>query len=106
SVTITVTNTGGAETRSVAPAVMVTGSGATLLGGPTPASADIPGGAAQDFTWSWSGTATSTLQFSGRASGADANSGQSVTANTTANAYDYVRTPAALPASVGVHRAP
>src|SRR5205085_3137391 len=102
TVKMTVRNTGGASAQSVTPALAPPGSGALLLAGPSPATATIAGGGAQDFIWSYSGTSAATLTFSGSASGVDANSGQGLNAATGSPTTVTVQTPALLSVSASV----
>jgi hypothetical protein len=90
TVTMTVTNTGGTQTNNVTPSALTvntTGTAsATLLSGPTPASANIPSGNSQNFTWIYmanSGTSDGTVSFTGNASGLDASSGAGVASPVT-----------------------
>ncbi len=86
SVTMEVTNSGDASATAVAPgALTLTATGgatAALKSGPTPASADVPGGGGSKiFTWTYTaGNSAGSVQFSGGASGKDANTGATVTA--------------------------
>lgn len=89
TVTMTVSNTGGAQANSVAPSALTVGgtSAANFASGPSPASADIPGGGQQAFTWTFTaGAGFGTVNFTGNADGTDANSGSPVaTAISTSN---------------------
>jgi len=106
TVSLTVTNSGEAGAQAVSPALTVGGAGATLVSGPTPATAPVAGGSAQTFTWSYKGAATGTATFSATAAGTDVNNGQTVSASTAAPASLAVQTPAALSATVSVPSQP
>ena len=113
TVRMTVTNTGEALALAVAPAALAFEPGspaATLLSGPTPPTADVPGnGGSITFSWTFeAGSAEGTLGLSGAASGLDANSGTAVTTGpvisgpiTIGNAA-LLASLAATPATVGV----
>ena len=82
---MTATNTGGTLANNVTPSALTvntTGTAsATLLSGPSPASADIPSSNSQNFAWIYmvnSGTSDGTVSFTGNASGIDASSGAGV----------------------------
>ncbi len=84
TVSMTVSNTGGADASGVTPSGLtlssVNGATATLKAGPTPAAARIPGGGGTTtFAWTYSATVGSFL-LSGGAAGSDANSGAAITA--------------------------
>ncbi|HZN92347.1 MAG TPA: IPT/TIG domain-containing protein, partial [Myxococcales bacterium] len=78
TVTMQVQNTGEATATGVTPSTLVlTGAGgATLVTGPTPASASIQGGTSTSFTWTYTASAPGALTFTGSASGTDGNSAQ------------------------------
>ena len=88
TVTMTVTNTGGALARGVTagtPSLSGTPSAATatLKAGPEPASADIASGASAVFAWAYTaGSKGGTLSLVGTALGNDANAGTAVIATT------------------------
>src|SRR5438128_5835886 len=80
SVTLSVTNTGGASVilDALAPPTVASGgsAAATLLTSPaSPAGSTLSGGATRSFVWTWSVSGTGTLAFTAGASGKDANSG-------------------------------
>jgi hypothetical protein len=79
---IQVQNSGEATALGVAPAaVAVSPSGAaTPKSGPAPATADIPGGQTQIFTYDFTAAQAGALTFTGGAQGRDANSGTTVSA--------------------------
>lgn len=90
TVNMVVSNTGQSTANNVtSSALTVTTAGAasaTYVSGPTPASANIPGGTSATFSWTYtcySGANGGTVTFSGNASGSDANSGNPITSNTT-----------------------
>ncbi|RKY42480.1 MAG: hypothetical protein DRP80_06775, partial [Candidatus Omnitrophota bacterium] len=85
TVVMTVNNiagTGGATAESVSPSLLTLGgtsADANLVSGPTPSSADILAGGSQEFNWTYKvGSTSGTLNFTGSASGRDANSGEEV----------------------------
>jgi outer membrane protein assembly factor BamB len=89
---MTVNNTapaGGATANNVAPSVLTLGgtSGqANLLTGPAPSGANISAGASQDFVWTYqAGTTAGTVNFTGNATGTDANSGVEVSSTSAAS---------------------
>ncbi len=87
-VTMTVTNGGQAAALGVAPSPLTVGGGgaAALAAGPVPTSADVAGGDAVAFTWTYTATAPGPVNWSGNATGTDANSCASVSsAGTTSN---------------------
>ena len=77
TVTMNVTNSGGAIANGVAPSVLtLSGTGAaTFASGPSPASRTLVGGTSGSFSWTYTATTDGTIQFSGSASGTDANTG-------------------------------
>ena len=80
-VTLTVTNTGQAAATIVTPAVVrVCGPGAaSFLAGPEPAPpVPLAGGASVTFTWTYSGAAAGTVDFSTTVAGTDGNAGWAV----------------------------
>ncbi|HZY02117.1 MAG TPA: hypothetical protein VFF02_01360, partial [Anaeromyxobacteraceae bacterium] len=86
TLTLTVTNVGGADLTGVTPAAptisSTDGATADLVGGPTPATvATLAPGASRDFTWVYAPTAAGTLDMSASASGEDASASASVTSN-------------------------
>jgi uncharacterized repeat protein (TIGR01451 family) len=98
-VTVTVNDSGEASAQAVTPTLSIGGAAATILSGPTPASATITGGGNQVFTWSVSGSAAGTVTFSSTVSASDANTGQTLSASTQTPASVTVQTPAALAVS-------
>jgi len=103
TVTMTVNNTGGtgsAAANNVSPSVLTLGgtSGeANLQSGPAPSSADIAPGGSADFVWSYkAGNTAGTVNFTGNATGTDANSGSdaSSTASTSNNVTVSTLSPA------------
>ena len=97
-VTMQVQNTGEAQATAVTPSPLVlTGAGAaTLVSGPTPASATIDGGASTTFRWQYTATVPGALAFSGSATGADGNSAQMVASAQASSSPTLVQTPAQL----------
>jgi hypothetical protein len=80
AVRMRVTNTGTQAVLGVAPTPLsFTGGGVSYVSGPAPASATIPGGAFQDYTWTYDAIAPDTARFSGWASGTNVFTGQPVT---------------------------
>lgn len=117
TVRMTVSNAGGAAALGVRPTPLALGPGsvpATLVTGPDPAAADVPGatGAAPGtatFAWTWAaGDSEGTLQLTGGASGTDANGGSPVAApSVSSNASrvgrgTLIASAAAAPATVSV----
>ncbi|MBU7012514.1 MAG: hypothetical protein HXS46_17675 [Theionarchaea archaeon] len=97
-----VSNTGQAIASNVTPSALTvntTGTAsAVYTSGPTPGSANIPGGTSATFSWTYtcnSGANGGTITFSGNATGTDANSGSPITSNTD-SATVTVQTPANL----------
>ncbi len=102
TISLAMTNAGGATALGVTPAVLTTGGvGATLLSGPLPASADLPGGATQTFAWSYRVSSLGSATFSGSAAGTDANSRSAVAAS-AGPATVLVQSPASLSAVCSV----
>lgn len=102
TVNMVVSNTGQATANNVTPSALTvntTGTASALYtSGPTPGSANIPGGTSATFSWIYtcnSGTSGGTITFSGNATGTDANSGSPITSNTD-SATVTVQTPANL----------
>lgn len=82
TISFAVINSGGATALGVKPAALSSGGvGATLLSGPLPASADVPGGATQIFAWTYGVPTKGSVTFSGSAAGTDANSRAAVPAS-------------------------
>ncbi|HEY8207443.1 MAG TPA: hypothetical protein VIG99_08185, partial [Myxococcaceae bacterium] len=99
TVTMQVQNTGEATANAVTPSSLVlTGAGnATLVSGPSPASAaTLAGGSSTTFTWQYTASAPGALTFSGSASGADANSAQMAASASAPSTPVQVQTPAQL----------
>ena len=107
TVTLSVSNTGGATVNAVLPSLTSSPAGPASIGAPTPASAAIAGGAARSFSWTVTASAAGTLRLTGSAAGTEANTGAAVTATAPAQSL-VVQRPAALsgvvtaPASVTV----
>ena len=76
NVSMVVANSGQAAAQAVTPSPLVLGGtgSATLSSGPIPASSAIPGSGTATFTWTYLATAGGTVNWSGSASGTDANS--------------------------------
>jgi uncharacterized repeat protein (TIGR01451 family) len=75
TVTAVVTNEGSTAAEDVTAAVVVNGPG-SLVSGPVPPSvATLAPGSATAFTWVYTGTAAGTVNWTGSASGTDANTG-------------------------------
>ncbi len=88
TVTMVVTNSGQAAAQNVTPSILTLGGtgSAAPVSGPAPAFANIPGGGTLSFTWVYTGTAIGTVNWTGSASGSDANSCASVSsASATSN---------------------
>jgi uncharacterized repeat protein (TIGR01451 family) len=86
AVTMLVANSGQVTATNVAPSLLTQGGtgAASLASGPTPASTDVPaGGVVVTFTWVYTGTDIGTVNWSGNASGTDANSCASVSSTVT-----------------------
>jgi len=84
SVTVTLTDTGGATATGVTPSLAVGGAPGTLTGGPAPPSvAALAPGAGASFVWTFSASGAGTVTFTGGGSAADALSGRTVTAAPT-----------------------
>ncbi|HEC36203.1 MAG TPA: isopeptide-forming domain-containing fimbrial protein, partial [Anaerolineae bacterium] len=73
-------------------ALVASGTGAVAyVSGPSPAAADIAGGGVQAFVWTYTATDAGTVDWSGNASGTDANSGVPVSsAWTTSNQIEVL----------------
>jgi hypothetical protein len=82
SITMRVTNAGGAAANNVTPGSLVpTGPGTATFGsGPLPASFNIPGGGSHDFVWTYVNATPGGYSVTGGASGTDSNSGTVVSA--------------------------
>ncbi|MGD2205182.1 MAG: Ig-like domain-containing protein [Anaerolineae bacterium] len=88
-VTMTVTNTGQANAQNVNPSALTMSGTAAFVSGPGGAPAVIPGGTSAQFTWTYQATAVGAVNWTGNASGADANSGAPVSsANCSSNDVD------------------
>jgi hypothetical protein len=76
----TVSNTGGVAANSVTPALNINTNGGlvSFKSGPTPASANIPAGGMQTFSWTYSVNGGGTASITYTASGSDAGSGYAV----------------------------
>lgn len=97
AVSLLVKNTGGAAALGVTPSLTLSGAGlATILD--SPAAQDLAPGAARQFTWTLRADGAGAAVFSLAASGADANSGHSLSAS--ASAATTLQTGAALTASL------
>ncbi|MFH1811779.1 MAG: right-handed parallel beta-helix repeat-containing protein [Pseudomonadota bacterium] len=69
---MTVTNSGQGDAQGVTPVLALSGSGAlTLDSGPTPATADVAGGQAQLFVYSYTASGLGEVHFTADASGTD-----------------------------------
>jgi uncharacterized repeat protein (TIGR01451 family) len=92
TVIMTVTNVGQASAINVSPSsFMIPGTGwAVFISGPAPPFANIAGGMAQNFTWTFSAAATGIISFSGNASGTDANSGLVVSTSCSSNSVAII----------------
>ncbi|HRU39043.1 MAG TPA: hypothetical protein P5511_04140, partial [Candidatus Goldiibacteriota bacterium] len=88
TVTMVVTNTGGAAGNSVTPHLSwSTVAGNAVIGpvsGPSPASTQINPSASAVFTWTYTANGSGTMQFTGFASGIDENTLQPVTVTAAA----------------------
>ncbi|OGQ93182.1 MAG: hypothetical protein A2284_05555, partial [Deltaproteobacteria bacterium RIFOXYA12_FULL_61_11] len=95
-----VTNLGEATARTVLPGTpILSGQGhATLVSGPLPASADLAGGQAQVFSYTYATTSGSagTLTFSAVANGTDANVATAVSSQTASSGVVTIQSPAKL----------
>ena len=107
TVTMNVQNTGGTAANNVIPSTLTvntTGTAsATLLSGPNPASANIPAGSSQNFTWTYianSGANGGTISFTGNASGTDAGTGNPVSSSVTTSNVVTVQVPASINANL------
>jgi uncharacterized repeat protein (TIGR01451 family) len=89
NVTMVVTNSGQAAAQAVAPSPLVLGGtgSATLSSGPIPARSTISGGGMASFAWTYLATAAGLVNWSGNASGTDANSCAAVSAPGTTSNY-------------------
>ena len=99
TVTMTVNNiatSGGASATSVSPSILTlsgTSGEANLLTGPTPGSATIAAGSAQNFVWTYqAGTTAGTINFTGNATGTDGNSSADVSSTSTASSNVTIST--------------
>lgn len=112
AVTMTVGNSGEAAALAVSPSALAveSGSASVLLElGPTPPSADVPGGGTVTFVWIYgAGPTSGPVQLSGEATGRDANSGAAVTTGrvtstpVTVGRGELVADLAAAPAAVAI----
>ena len=108
TVTLTITNTGGATVALVTPTLAVTGtSTASVIDGPSPTQATIAGGAQQAFVWHYTPNLPGTLTFTGSAAGNDANTGAAVASPNAAQTITVTRhaqlsTTITAPANVAV----
>jgi len=108
TVTMTVTNTGGAGAKEVVPSSLIIlgkaeTSGPKLESGPHPAKLDIPAGESKTYTWRYT-TITgdaATVSFSGNVTGIDTNSGEEVPFHSTTSPEVTIQTPAHLVSQVG-----
>ncbi len=100
SVTMTVTNNGGATVDSVTPSILtLSGTGdAHLYSGPSPPNADLAHAQSVDFVWIYSTISGDhgTVRFTGNASGTDANSGNPVSSGSSSSNWVTIQTPAYL----------
>lgn len=103
TVKVTVSNGGQSKATAVAPALTLSGVGqAALMSGPTPASADLAGGATQQFTFVYRPSAAGQVTFRAIARGTDEHSAEAVTsAERAANPVEF-ETPAALEVTMTV----
>lgn len=102
-VTLEVWNDGEATAIGVRPdPPILTGAGATLVSGPTPASADLAGGAVPaTFRWTYQAPASGELAFTIQAHGLDENSRASVLTDPSRTALVTVQAPGELTAALG-----
>jgi M6 family metalloprotease-like protein len=107
TVTMTVTNRGGNTVNNVVPSALVvntTGTAsAALLSGPIPASANIPVGNFQNYTWTYLANAGSnggTVSFTGNASGIDAVTSNLVSSLVTTSNSVTIQVPAFINANL------
>jgi len=100
TVTMTVTNNGGATVEDVTPsALTLSGTGgAHLQSGPSPVSTNLDSSESADFVWVYSSSSGDhgTVRFSGHATGTDANSGNPVSSNSSSSNWITIQTPAHL----------
>ncbi|MCX8093989.1 MAG: hypothetical protein N3E50_07495, partial [Candidatus Goldbacteria bacterium] len=103
TVYLSVTNVGQAACNNVTPEINIVsyyGAGYSLVSGPTPSSASIPGNnGSAVFTWIYSMDSAGSLNFNARAGGQDANSNATVY-STYSNRGATVQTRAALQSSI------
>lgn len=92
-ISLAVQNTGGAAALAVLPAAPSVPSALSPVA--TPAAADIPGGTAASFVWTYRASAEGTATFAASVSGTDADTGMPVSA-TAAPIAIVVERPAAL----------
>jgi len=79
TVVVSVTNTGGATSVSVVPALALSSGQLALICGPSPASApSLPAGSTASFTWTWSVSGSASIIFTSSANGSDVNSGSAL----------------------------
>lgn len=107
TVTMTVTNTGGTAVNNVTPSALTINIRGTasviLLSGPIPASANIPAGNSQNFTWTYlaiSGLSGGTVSFTGNASGIDAVTSNPVSSLVTTSNLVIIQVPASINANL------
>lgn len=110
TVTMTVTNTGGAGAKEVVPSPLVIlgkaakTSGPKLESGPHPTKADIPAGDSKKYTWRYTTTTgdAAKVAFSGNATGLDANSEGEEQSLIATSSEVTIQTPAHLVSQVEV----
>jgi hypothetical protein len=96
TVSLEVTNSGGARVSSITSQLMLGGDGSAVArSGPTPSLFDLDPGQRRTIVWVYDASAIGTITFSGRAAGVDANSGAPV-ASSSASAMVMVMRHAAL----------
>src|SRR5262249_10219597 len=102
TVSMTVTNSGGATANAVLPSplppTLTATGGAAAATSTTPSAQDIAGGSSATFSWTYveNGTSTGTLQFTEAASGTDANTGMPLNALSASTNVANVQTPPSL----------
>ena len=103
-ITMRVTNTGESDAMGVTPSALSQNGTtiATLISGPTPASATITAGGSVDFSWTYSAASAGTVNFNGNASGTDTNTLNVVSSAAVGTADITVQTPAALTATITI----
>jgi hypothetical protein len=99
---MTVNNTGGEQANSVTPSALTQGGTGTVSGlsGPSPASANIPAGGNQTFTWTCTASTAGTKTFTGNATGTGAVSGSSASSTSTTSNTVTILTPASITSSI------